>query len=89
MATEVPAHVEVLWLRELLEKVAQDLEFLAMDPALAGGPAKRLRRRAMRIRQRLHDGVPEDWRPRVVTTPAPVFDNDADRGRSPVPFPGV
>ena len=47
---------ENLWLRELLAKVAQDLE------GQAGSDADQRRRRAQRIRLRLHEGVPEEWR---------------------------
>ena len=47
---------ENLWLRELLMKVAEDLE------GQAGSDAEKRRRRAQRIRLRLHEGVPEEWR---------------------------
>ena len=47
---------ENLWLRELLVKVAQDLE------GQAGSDLQQRRRRAQRIRLRLHEGVPEEWR---------------------------
>jgi hypothetical protein len=55
----VPGPVDVAenrWLRELLEKIAADLERLAdqRDPILPD----ELRRRAVRIRRRLFEGRP-------------------------------
>ena len=53
---------ENLWLRELLRRVSADLEHVAAqtEPAHRG----RLEQRAMRIRQRLWEGMPEEWEPR-------------------------
>jgi len=58
VATADEIAYENRWLRELLAQVAGELEVLA---GRAGGhdQADALRRRAMRIRQRLHEGPPE------------------------------
>ena len=51
---------ERIWLRDLLARVAAHLESLAMrDRDLA----RVLLPVARRIRRRLHEGVPESWRP--------------------------
>jgi len=52
---------ENLWLRELLTKVAQDLERIAAVE-LYSPHTNPLARRAMHIRRRLHEGVPVGWR---------------------------
>ncbi len=52
---------ENLWLRELLTKVAQDLEHLAALDQYEKQTAPLLRR-AQRVRRRLHQGVPAGWR---------------------------
>ncbi len=49
---------EALWLRDTLESVAQELERMA---ARGQGDTKVLLGRARRVRQRLHQGVPEEW----------------------------
>ncbi len=56
-------HRENLWLRELLRKVSADLEHVAGQES---DPDHRLllEHRAMRIRQRLWEGMPKAWEPR-------------------------
>ncbi len=49
---------ETLWLRDTLESVARELERMA---ARGQGDTKVLLSRARRVRQRLHQGVPEGW----------------------------
>ena len=49
---------ENLWLRDTLESVARELERMA---ARGQGDTKVLLGRARRVRQRLHQGVPEGW----------------------------
>ncbi len=49
---------ENLWLRHLLTTVAQELERMA---ARGQGDTRVLLRRAQRVRQRLHQGVPDGW----------------------------
>ena len=49
---------EALWLRDTLESVAQELERMA---AKGQGETDMLLGRARRVRQRLHQGVPEAW----------------------------
>ena len=56
--TTIDVHRENLWLRELLGKVAEHLEALAAKPQDVAS----LREAAMRIRRRLHEGPPDDWR---------------------------
>ncbi len=51
-------HCENLWLRDTLESVARELERMA---ARGQGDTKLLLGRARRVRQRLHQGVPEGW----------------------------
>ena len=59
---------ERIWLRETLRKVAEYLEVL-------GGRDQELGRLllpvATRIRKRLHDGMPLDYRPSDPTRPSP------------------
>ncbi len=49
---------ENLWLRSILESVAQELERMA---AKGQGETRVLLGRARRVRQRLHQRVPEGW----------------------------
>ena len=49
---------ETLWLRDTLESVARELERMA---ARGQGDTRVLLGRARRVRQRLHQGVPEGW----------------------------
>ncbi len=49
---------ENLWLRDTLESVARELERMA---ARGQGETDILLRRARRVRQRLHQGVPDGW----------------------------
>ena len=49
---------ENLWLRSILESVAQELERMA---ARGQGDTRVLLGRARRVRQRLHQGVPDGW----------------------------
>ncbi len=49
---------ENLWLRDTLESVARELERMA---ARGQGDTKVLLGRARRVRQRLHQGVPDGW----------------------------
>ena len=49
---------ENLWLRATLESVARELARMA---ARGQGEAKVLLGRARRVRQRLHQGVPDGW----------------------------
>ncbi len=49
---------ENLWLRHLLTGVAQELERMAPR---GQGQADVLLGRAQRVRQRLHQGVPDGW----------------------------
>ncbi len=49
---------ETLWLRDILESVANELELMA---ARGQGQTDILLSRARRVRQRLHQGVPEGW----------------------------
>ncbi len=49
---------QTLWLRDTLESVAQELERMA---ARGQGQTDILLGRARRVRQRLHQGVPEGW----------------------------
>ena len=49
---------ECLWLRDTLESVARELERMA---ARGQGDTTVLLSRARRVRQRLHQGVPEGW----------------------------
>lgn len=57
---------ERIWLRELLTQVAQYLELVgARDRDLA----RLLLPVAQRIRKRLHDGMPEEWRPNETHRP--------------------
>ncbi len=49
---------ENLWLRDTLESVAQELERMA---AKGQGETDILLGRARRVRQRLHQGVPDGW----------------------------
>ena len=53
-------HREIAYWRQLLERVATDLESAAAREA---DPKRRdwLAARAMRIRQRLHEGVPDSF----------------------------
>mgnify|MGYP001409373310 CR=1 FL=1 len=57
MDAERELYRETLYWRQLLERVAGDLELLAAEETDARR-ASRLAARAMRIRQRLHEGVP-------------------------------
>lgn len=57
------ARLESLWFRELLTLVAQDLEHLAADPQRGAYDRTLLHQRAMRIRQRMHEGPPAGWSP--------------------------
>ncbi len=54
-------HRENLWLRELLRKVAQDLERISSVEEYAAH-TKPLLQRSQRIRRHLHRGAPPDWR---------------------------
>ncbi len=54
-------HRENLWLRDLLTKVAQDLERISSVEEYASH-TKPLLRRSQRIRRHLHRGAPSDWR---------------------------
>jgi hypothetical protein len=68
MSTERELHREVLYWRQLVERVAGELERIVnreTDPARA----KVLSARAMRIRQRLHEGMPADFDPSPVSRP--------------------
>ncbi len=49
---------ENLWLRDTVESVARELERMA---ARGQGDTAVLLGRARRVRQRLHQGVPEGW----------------------------
>ncbi len=49
---------ENIWLRSILESVAQELERMA---ARGQGDTRVLLGRARRVRQRLHQGMPEEW----------------------------
>ncbi len=49
---------ETLWLRDTLESVARELERMA---ARGQGQTDILLGRARRVRQRLHQGVPDGW----------------------------
>ena len=49
---------ENLWLRDTLESVARELERMA---ARGQGDTTVLLSRARRVRQRLHQGVPDGW----------------------------
>ena len=49
---------ENLWLRDTLESVARELERMA---ASGQGDTRVLLGRARRVRQRLHQGVPDGW----------------------------
>jgi hypothetical protein len=49
--------MEIVWLRSLLRAVAEDLDRLGTEDNRRGDE---LRRRASRIRQRLHEGPPAD-----------------------------
>ncbi len=49
---------ENLWLRHLLTTVAQELERMATR---GQGDTRVLLGRARRVRQRLHEGVPDGW----------------------------
>ena len=51
---------ETLYWQQLLERVASDLEVLASNESDAAR-ARRLAARAMRIRRRLHEGMPSDF----------------------------
>ncbi len=51
-------YFENLWLRDTLESVARELERMA---ARGQGQADVLLGRAQRVRQRLHQGVPDGW----------------------------
>ena len=60
MSTEKELHREVFYWRQLLERVAGELERIASrepDPERR----KVLSARAMRIRKRLHEGTPADF----------------------------
>jgi hypothetical protein len=62
MSTDRELHREVLYWRQLLERVATELERIATrepDPERR----KVLSARAMRIRKRLHEGMPGDFDP--------------------------
>jgi len=60
MEGERELYREVLYWRQLLERVAGDLEVLAGSDVDARR-ARQLAARAMRIRQRLHEGMPPDF----------------------------
>jgi hypothetical protein len=60
MSIERDVYREVIFWRQLLERVAADLEALAGHET-APERAKRLVARAMRIRRRLHEGVPDGF----------------------------
>ena len=60
METERALYRETLYWRQLLERVAGDLEVLAGSETDATRK-RRLVARAMRIRQRLHEGMPGDF----------------------------
>ena len=51
---------ENLWLRDTLESVAQELERMAAN-GQGQGDTRVLLGRARRVRQRLHQGVPDGW----------------------------
>jgi hypothetical protein len=58
--TDDELQCEVVYWRDLLTRVAKDLERAAGSEADAKRKAW-FTSRAMRIRQRLHDGMPEGW----------------------------
>jgi len=60
MESERELYREVLYWRQLLERVAGDLEVLAASET-DSHRAERLAARAQRIRQRLHEGMPPDF----------------------------
>jgi hypothetical protein len=80
MSTERERHREVLYWRQLLERVAGELERIAgREPDPARG--RLLSARAMRIRKRLHEGMPADFDPSPMSKPPPRFEElDRDRG---------
>lgn len=61
---------ERAWLRELLARVAQDLEHVAGRPGLAEEDRRGLLQSAARVRARMLEGPPEGW----VQTGAPGSD---------------
>jgi hypothetical protein len=62
MTTDKELYREVLYWRELLTRVAEELESKA---ATETDPTRKrwLAARAMRIRRRLHEGVPDEFDP--------------------------
>ncbi len=57
--TLAPGHYRKnLWLRSILESVARELERMA---ARGQGQPDVLLGRAQRVRQRLHEGIPDGW----------------------------
>jgi hypothetical protein len=73
MADERALYREVLYWRELLSRIAAELELVAGTEADAER-ARWASARAMRIRKRLHDGMPADY--------------DVSPNRPPPRFPG-
>jgi len=65
---------ETLYWQQLLERVASDLEMLAGSESDAAR-ARRLAARAMRIRRRLHEGMPGDFDVSP-NRPPPRFDGE-------------
>jgi hypothetical protein len=60
MATDEELQREITYWRELLTRVAEDLEHAAESEA-DGKRKAWFSSRAMRIRQRLHEGLPENF----------------------------
>ena len=81
---EKELHREVLYWRQLLDRVAGELEHIAgREP----DPERRkvLSARAMRIRQGLHEGMPADFAPSPESKPPARFEKLGQAGsdRSP------
>lgn len=51
---------ERAWLRDLVGRIAAELERLGSQPQVL---PRQVQERAMRVRKRLHEGVPADWAP--------------------------
>jgi hypothetical protein len=66
---------ENLWLRDILTRVAEDLERIATQRAWNTDERQVLQRRALRIRRRLWDGPPVEWTP---TRLGKMTDGDED-----------
>jgi len=88
MDRERELHLEVLYWRQLLERVATDLESLAARESEARRRA-RLAARAMRIRRRLHEGMPDDFQLAPASGPLPSFDGIDGEHMSPAGVDGT